>query len=609
MKQNCRKLCSIMLFIFILCVPFFHTTVDAATRFTLSNGKAAPDILYANHSYTLKVKKQKPYFYSNRPGLVSISKTSGRLLVKEPGTVTITAKKKGSSKVLCKKTFKVRRRSDYIVPSNQSMSFVTGQTKKLSIRKSPSNSTDVIRFKSNNTKIATVNAVTGNIKAVAPGTTSIVAYSKSSAAVSNSSSANRSVRVTVNVYSSMKSAKQTSINEVKVTFTHNPIKLKAGDFSLISIAGKKISVASVKVKGKTATLTVRKNLDDGNKYTLTYKSSSCKFTASDGVIKTFLIDTDKIPIYTETTIVAYAYDKNGIQLGEYEYGTTYSNIHFTISSHVNDNQKLIFNSITESAIARIYYKEADSTKVSADSGNIVISAYDPEIVSADYRCNITNSSSYRFTDDSESNLILPNESEGFYAHFNVITSANKEISDYSKFTVASGNTDIFTLEDNMLSNDKKYVALHPVQPGSTYLYLKDAMGVVTASFYVTVGSPSVLSTIAISKNSIFLNNTEDDAKEVISIAVKDQYGYSLDESILDTLTISCITSPTEYVTTAEVNENAAKYFKYSDSQLTFTGYQIAPGTYIYRVAIGQENTFIAVEVTGVEPYWQNSESE
>lgn len=603
MKQAKYKIISVMLFIFMISIPFFSTSIDAASRFILSNGKTASSIIYTNHSYKLHVKNQKAYFYSSKPSLVSVSKTTGKLLVKEPGSVTITARKRGTSKVICKMTFKVRRRSDYIVPSVKSMTFVTGETRKLSIRKSPSNSTDVIRFKSNNTKIATVNSTTGTITAVATGSTTIIAYSKSSAAVSNSSRNNRSVRVPVTVYSSVKAAKQIALNEVEVTFSQLPASLKTSNFSLTSSSGQNVSIGAVNSQGNTATLTIQKNLCDGKQYTLKYKSSSCKFTVSDGKVKKFKILTDKVPINTDTSVMAYSFDKNGIQLGEYEYGTTYPNITFTVtSSYLNTNKKLNFTLANGTATARIYYKETGSSSIAADSGNVVISAYDPEMLSAQYRCHITNALEYTFTDTSVCSLVVPKDSYGYRAYFNVITSSKKEIGDYSKYHVSSGNTNILIVQSDTLSSSQKYVELLPVQTGSTYLYLKDSYGVTAASFLVTVGSPSVLNNVKVSNSAISLDNTQLESKETITVIAVDQYENSLNDSTAGLFTVECISSPTQFVRPIDVNSNPGIYYSTDFPKLTFNGYGVAPGAYTYRIYVGLKYTTVTVVIAGSAPY-------
>ena len=245
MKLKSSKILGVVLFIFFLITPLYYTDINAASKFILPNGKTVSNVLYTNRAYTLNVRKQSVYFYSSKPSLVEVNKRTGKLLVKEPGKVTISARRRTTSQLVCKTTFTVRRRSDYIIPSVRSFTLVTGQSKKLSVKKSPSNSTDVIRYKSSNTNVVSINSITGAIKANGIGSGSITAYSKADASVATNSSSNRTVRVTVNVYSSISSAKQIGLSEVRVAFQETPAKLSKNDFTIYNTSGKVVSVSGV----------------------------------------------------------------------------------------------------------------------------------------------------------------------------------------------------------------------------------------------------------------------------------------------------------------------------------------------------------------------------
>lgn len=602
MKSKRYKILGVMLFIFSLITPLFYININAASKFTLSNGKTVSSVLYTNHSYTLKVRNQSVYFYSSRPSLVEVNKRTGKLLVKEPGTVTISARRRTTSQLVCKTTFTVRRRSDYIVPSVRSFSLVTGQTHKLSVKKSPSNSTDVIRYKSSNTSVVTVNSITGAIKAVGIGSASITAYSKADASVETKSSSNRTVRVTVKVYSSITSAKQIGLSEVRVGFQDTPSKLSKNDFSIYNSSGKVVSVSGVTSENKYATLSLSQNLLDGKVYTVKYKSSKFNFTACDGIIRRFEFLTTKVPINTETPIVAYAYDKNDIQLGEYEYGQSYSGITFTVSSsYLKTNKKLNFTSPNGTAIARIYYKAPGSSSITADSGNVTITGYDPEMISAQYRCTITNTPTFTFTDTTSCNYMLPKDSGNYYAYFNITTSSKKEISDYSKYTVSSGNTNILILQSNTINSSDKSVGLFAVNTGTTYIYLKDSSGYTVATFPVTVCAPAKLTSVALSKTVIPLVNTASNGEETITVTAKDQYGNAMDPAYVGACYLECVSSPANFVSVSDVNNNSSIYWSCNYPNIIFNNYNIAPGNYTYKVYVGEKYTTVNVIVNGVAP--------
>lgn len=591
-----------MLFIFIVVAPYFYTSICAASKFTLSNGKPLSNVLYTNHTYTLKVRNQNVYFYSNHSNIAEISKQTGKLLVKEPGKVTITARRKTTSQIVCKETFTVRRRSDYIVPSYRNLTLVTGQSRAIAIRKSPLSSTDVIRFRSSNPNIITVNSITGRIKAVRAGQASIIIYSMSDSSRTYKDRSNKKVQIPVKVYSSITSAKQISLSEVELSFTDIADKYSNSDFNICNADKNTVHVAGVTVQNNKAVLSLGKSLTDGKVYTISYKGCKCNFTACDGVIRKFEFLATKVPINTETSIVAYSFDKNGIQLGEYEYGRSYPGISFTVSSsHFTSNKKLKFTTSRDTALARIYYKSSANGSISADSGNVTISAYDPELISAQYKCNITNTTDFTFKDDTKINTVLPSNGNNYYAHFSFTTSSNKDVPDYSKYTLTSANTNVLLLQDYTVTNSQKYVGLIPIKQGSTYINLKDSYGYVVASFPVTVSAPSVLSSVSPSKDAIPLVNTASNGNETITITAKDQYGNSLNDSITSGCYLECVSCSSGYVTVSDVNSNPYIYYNCSFPEITFYNTDIAPGTYTYKIYVGDKYTTVSVVVTGLLP--------
>ncbi len=601
MKQRRLKSIAAFLLILTLITPYLGIQIDAAAKFTLKSGKAVSSILYANSAYTLKVGNQKVYYYSSNKSLISVNKTSGKLTVKEPGKCTITAKSRTTNRTICKKTFTIRRRSDYIYSTTKNLTMVTGDTKKVSVKKSPSNSTDVIRFKSNNTKVATVSATTGKITAVGPGTTNIVAYSKASASTSYSSSSNRTFKFKVKVYSGMSSAKQIEKNQVEITFAATPATLTPTDFTITSKSGRKVTASYVTVTGKKAVLILNQNLTDGDVYTIKYRSSSCKFTASDGIIKKFVISPTQIPINTETLITAQAYDANGILIDEYIYGNTYSNITFTVSStYLTSDKKINFPTAKSTATARIKSTKTVNglTTTIADSGNVTITSYDPELVSAQFRCHITNSATYTFTDTSVCKSIVPNESTDYNAFINIINSYQKEISDYSKYHVESSNTSVLIVTDGNLSNSKKYASLLPVKQGTAYLYVKDTDNTTVHTFSVTVSAPATLTTLRASTSSINLVNTQTTAQDV-TITATDQYGNSMDQIVSGCLAIECTATTAVGVSADYVNAFSSSFYKLSYPTLTFYGTNLWPGRYTYKLQYENKYTYIYVVISGI----------
>ena len=602
MKQRNLRLLSILLFMCILAIPAHYTHINAAT-ITLANGQKPASILYANHSYTLKVKGARVYFYSNNNRIISVNKQTGKLTVKEPGSVTISAKSRLSGATLCKKTFIVRRRTDYLYTDNKTIQMVTGETERVSVKKSPLTSTDIIRYQSSNTAVIKVNSLTGYVTAVGPGTAYVTAYSKADAKISNKSASNKRIRIKIKVYSSIVSAKQVGLDQVEVTFSGTPATLTDRDFTLINVNNETLSVVAVSVTDKTALLTLSKKITDSKVYSVVYKSSSCNFTATDGKIAKFELSQTKVPINVETPVVAYSYDKYGIQIGEYTYGTTYPNITFTVSSsYLTQDKRLKFPTSKGTALARITYNETTNgiTKTLVDSGSISITSYDPELLSAQYRCHITRDTNFTFTKDTQCNLSLSLNSGTYYAYFNIITSKGNEVGDYQQYFVESTDKNVLITSSTVIDNTQKCIPLYALKTGTSYLMIKDINGSILYSFPVVVRPASTLTNITVSNNSLYMPNDQNDLTTEVTINAVDQYGSTMNDQIPYGYTVECTSTTARYVTVSEVNSNSFAYFNLTYPKLTFLSYQLQPGTYTYKITLDKKVCYVTVVIVGNE---------
>lgn len=176
---------------------FSAIPVQAASKITLKSGEAAPSTVYAGHYYSLKVAGTKVKFYSDNKKVATIGLTTGRMKAIAPGTVKIKAKNAKSGKIVASKTFKVLQRAKSLTVE-ETIEIAVGGTYTLKAEKSPSTSTDVIRFYSDDKTIATVGATSGKVTGIKEGKTTIKVYSKATKATSNSDKKNKVA--TVDVY-------------------------------------------------------------------------------------------------------------------------------------------------------------------------------------------------------------------------------------------------------------------------------------------------------------------------------------------------------------------------------------------------------------------------
>ena len=171
----------------------------AASKIVLKSGAAAPSTVYASHSYTLKVDGQSVKWYTSNKAVATIGKTTGKLKPVAPGTVKITAKSKSSGKAIATKTFKVLLRATDISVSPSELTLAVGETAELAATLTPSNSTDAIRFATDDRNIATVSLRDGTVTGKKVGETTITVYAKATLATANSSKYNKVAKVKVTV--------------------------------------------------------------------------------------------------------------------------------------------------------------------------------------------------------------------------------------------------------------------------------------------------------------------------------------------------------------------------------------------------------------------------
>ena len=585
-KLSCTKLRILVLMAFVFLLPLYigSHTVHAAS-ITRSSGRKITNTIYINNSYKLKVPGYSVYFYSANTSVADVHKNSGKLVLKIPGKVTITARSRWTGNLIAKKTFTVRRRTDYLTVASKKVTMVTGQTKTLSVTKNPSFSSDVLYYKSSDTSIASVNHFTGKVTAKSAGTATITVYSKCSNKTPLSSKHMRKITLSLTVNSSITAAKQTSVDQITVTFQSAPTNLETSDFKVQTAGGKSIGISSISYdassSSKTAVLTLAQQLTDGQNYKVCYFSTSRTFSVTDGIIKSFIIQPKSVTIDSEATITASGYDKNGMLLDTYTYGNTYSNITFTVtSSYLTTNKTLKFTAKNQYAQARIiaYNTVNGVKKTTADSGYTVISSFDDTAANTSYICNITNNPNYTFpTTQTSDNSIL---SAGGY-----------------------------------LSNTQKYVSLFPVKVGTAYLQIKDSSNTIVHTFTVTVTAALKPTTLNLTSYNVSVSNSAADAYAV-GITVLDQNNAEMPSytnvtkttvngytQVTSNYTVTCTNTTASGISSYMVNgDTSQKYFSMDSGCVIFNSYQVQPGIYYYTITAGGLSKSVTVTVSGNNIY-------
>lgn len=538
MKKIMKKLTAVLLMAALVFsvtgVP--DTAFAANSKITLKSGEAAPSIIYAGHSYSLKVPGANVKFYTTNKKVATIGLTTGKLKPTAPGAVTIKAKSNKTGKEVARKTFTVRQRCTSVKASDIYLN--PGDSAYVKATLTPSTSTDVIRFYSNDKEIVTIGSTSGKARAYQKGETTISVIAKSSKSTSNSNKANKTTNINVYVGAYIDSAQQLETARIKVDFKTDVTgyDMKASDFSISNNKTKRtFTVKDISVSGNSVILTTNDKINDGGTYTVKYDKSSAQFTATDGRITGMEISPTVVPEKTQTEITVDLKDKDGVVVESYNTANKPKYVDFSISTSsgfVSYDGKLYLNSVQSTATARaVYhtynYEKDESGKTvetgMVDTGNVTITASeipepDPTPSYNPYSVQITtaliNKPLVATTDSGISTAVsnfvpdfdkprdmvyCPNDATVplyFY-----ITKYGEEVENYGDYTVSISNDNVVELypagtadvntaakvTEVAIDNITKSVDVKGNRAGTSYLFVKNKNGTVVSTLYLLGG--------------------------------------------------------------------------------------------------------------------------
>ena len=540
MKKIMKKLTAVLLMaalVFsVIGVP--DTAFAASSKITLKSGEAAPSIIYAGHSYSLKVPGANVKFYTTDKKVATIGLTTGKLKPTAPGAVTIKAKSKKTGKEVARKTFTVRQRCTSVKASDIYLN--PGDSAYVKAKLTPSTSTDEIRFYSNDKEIVTIGATSGKARAYKKGETTVSVIAKASKSTSNSNKANKATNINVYVGAYIDSAQQSETTMIKVDFKTDvtDYDMKASDFSISNNKTKRnFTVKDISVSGNSVILTTNDKINDGGTYTVKYDKSSAQFTATDGRITGMEISPTVVPEKTLTEINVNLKDKNGVVVESYNIANKPKYVDFSISTSsgfVNYNGKLYLNNLQSTATARAVYHtyeyekdESGKTVESGmvDTGNVTITAseirepdptpsynpYSVQITTAEiYKLNLSGDEPVRTLVpdfDSPTNMVYcPNDTaeQTTVPLYFYITKYGEEVENYGDYTVSISNDNVAEIYSAKIStdaeagtidnsngiaidNDTHSIRVKGKRAGTTYLFVKNKNGTVVSTLYLLGG--------------------------------------------------------------------------------------------------------------------------
>ena len=514
------------------------TAFAANSKITLKSGEVAPSIIYAGHSYSLKVPGANIKFYTTDKKVATIGVTTGKLKPTAPGTVTIKAKSKKTGKEVARKTFTVRQRCTSVKASDIYLN--PGDSAYVKAKLTPSTSTDEIRFYSNDKEIVTIGATSGKARAYKKGETTVSVIAKASKSTSNSNKANKATNINVYVGAYIDSAQQLETTRIKLGFKTDitGYDMKASDFSISNSKTKRnFTVKDISVSGNSVILTTNDKINDGGTYTVKYDKSSAQFTATDGRITGMEISPTVVPEKTLTEINVNLKDKNGVVVESYNIANKPKYVDFSISTSsgfVNYNGKLYLNNLQSTATARAVYHtyeyekdESGKTVESGmvDTGNVTITAseirepdptpsynpYSVQITTAEiYKLNLSGDEPVRTLVpdfDSPTNMVYcPNDTaeQTTVPLYFYITKYGEEVENYGDYTVSISNDNVAEIYSAKIStdaeagtidnsngiaidNDTHSIRVKGKRAGTTYLFVKNKNGTVVSTLYLLGG--------------------------------------------------------------------------------------------------------------------------
>ena len=550
------------------------TAFAANSKITLKSGEAAPSIIYAGHSYSLKVPGANVKFYTTDKKVATIGVTTGKLKPTAPGTVTVKAKSKKNGKEVARKTFTVRQRCTSVKASDIYLN--PGDYTYVKATLTPSTSTDEIRFYSNDKEIVTIGATSGKARAYKKGETTVSVIAKASKSTSNSNKANKATNINVYVGAYIDAAQQSETTMIKVDFKTDvtDYDMKASDFSISNNKTKRnFTVKDISVSGNSVILTTNDKINAGGTYTVKYDKSSAQFTATDGRITGMEISPTVVPEKTLTEINVNLKDKNGVVVESYNTANKPKYVDFSISTNsgfVNYNGKLYLNNLQSTATARAVYhtynyeKDESGKPVETgvvDTGNVTITASeirepDPTPSYNPYSVQITtaliNKPAFLTIDngastpvsnfvpdfDSPTNMVYCPSNTTVPLYF-YITKYGEEVENYGDYTVSISNDNVVELypagtadvntaakvTEVAIDNITKSVDVKGNRAGTSYLFVKNKNGTVVSTLYLLGGDKAPKYEFGYLMMRLYADNLTS-GSSTDSISVCNAYNYS-----------------------------------------------------------------------------------
>ena len=579
------------------------TNAQAASTAKLSAKKAT---VYSEGYKTVTVKTPKSWksvkvtATSNKKSVAKVKKTAAKKIKVtgvKPGTAKVTVKvtyktsTKKSAKTKTKKlTYTMKVAKVGVALSGDSVVAVGSTTKLTNTKKNSSRAK--ITYTSGDDSIATV-AADGTVTGVKAGKATI----KAKITVGKDSAETTKDVEVKNVI--LDSVTPTEANKVVAIVKGNTKNLKKADFVVTGTETKAtVAVTDISVDAKDATkvtLTLAAKLTDAKEYGVALDGITKTFVASDGKVDSISVDPVQIPYAEATEIDLLAKDTKGIIVNRMKWNNPDAGFSFTFTKYDGtlQGEKLYLNKIGSVAEGKITYT---SSEYNAD-GTPKVKLEQPFTITAVDQATVNNyavrlgKSTDKFDKLKDDNKLAVEDNK--YAFIKIKDANDKEVSDYSKYTVESSDKNILLLGSSSINNADHKVQVKAVTTGTAYIIIKKD-GKYCTSLPINVVAKREAASLTIDNAAFTLSNTTKIAdNKVVTAKAKDQYG---DDITIGTnaLSAECVYVDAKSGSAVKVSDvntnNANKYVqKTADDKITFKG-QVEPGTYTWTINLKVSDT-------------------
>ena len=580
------------------------TNAQAASTAKLSAKKAT---VYSEGYKTVTVKTPKSWksvkvtATSNKKSVAKVKKTAAKKIKVtgvKPGTAKVTVKvtyktsTKKSAKAKTKKlTYTLKVAKVGVALSGDSVVAVGSTTKLTNTKKNSSRAK--ITYTSSDDTIAKVDAATGVVTGVKAGKVTIKAKNTVG---KDSAETTKDVEVK-NVI--LDSVTPTEANKVVAIVKGNTKNLKKADFVVTGTETKAtVAVTDISVDAKDATkvtLTLAAKLTDAKEYGVALDGITKTFVASDGKVDSISVDPVQIPYAEATEIDLLAKDTKGIIVNRMKWNNPDAGFSFTFTKYDGtlQGEKLYLNKIGSVAEGKITYT---SSEYNAD-GTPKVKLEQPFTITAVDQATVNNyavrlgKSTDKFDKLKDDNKLAVEDNK--YAFIKIKDANDKEVSDYSKYTVESSDKNILLLGSSSINNADNKVQVKAVTTGTAYIIIKKD-GKYCTSLPINVVAKREAASLTIDNAAFTLSNTTKIAdNKVVTAKAKDQYG---DDITIGTnaLSAECVYVDAKSGSAVKVSDvntnNTNKYVqKTADDKITFKG-QVEPGTYTWTINLKVSDT-------------------